>query len=89
MRKTEFWGRQPVHTSLPFSPFGFQQKPYNNECAKRASCADGRMDGDQKCPSIFLILMYVKYHVYMKQHGTDRFTRVFSQNNYLFLFSDF
>ena len=24
-----------------------------------------RMDGDQKCPSIFLILMYVKDHVYM------------------------
>ena len=26
---------------------------------------DGRMDVDQKCPSIFLILMYFKDHVYM------------------------
>ena len=25
----------------------------------------------------------------MKQHGTDRFTRVFPQNNYIFFFSDF
>ena len=25
----------------------------------------------------------------MKQHGTDRFTRVFFQNNYLFFISDF
>ena len=23
------------------------------------------MDGDQKCPSIFLILMYVKDHIYI------------------------
>ena len=45
MRKTVFWGQQPVHTSLPFSPFGVQRKPYTNERAKRASCADGRMDG--------------------------------------------
>ena len=65
----KIWGQQPVHTSLPFSPFGVQRKPYTNERVKRASCADGRMDGrmdgDQKCPSIFLILMYVKDHVYM------------------------
>ena len=28
-------------------------------------CPDGWVDGDQKFPSIFLILMYAKAHVYM------------------------
>ena len=64
MRKTVFWG-QPVHTSLPFSPFGVQREPYTNERAKRELCGwtdgrmDGQMDGDQKGPSIFLIFQYV------------------------------
>ena len=46
MRKTVFWGQQPVHTSLPFSPFGVLRKPYTNERAKRASLRMGWMGWD-------------------------------------------
>ena len=66
----KIWGQQPVHTSLPFSPFGVQRKPYTSERRRRElygwdewmdGLMDGRMDGwtgDQKCPSIFLKFKY-------------------------------
>ena len=51
-----------MHTSLYFLPSGSSESP-TAASAEGASCADGRvdrwMDGDQKCPSIFLICKYV------------------------------
>ena len=56
----KIWGQQPVHTSLPFSPFGVQRKPYTSERWRRElSGWVGGWEGDQKCPSIFLIFKYV------------------------------
>ena len=66
MRITVFCWQQPVHTSLRFSPFGDQRKPYTNARTKRASgtgscswmgvCVCERVYGDLKGLSIFLII---------------------------------
>ena len=56
-----------------FLPSGSSESPTHNERRRRELCGwdgwtDGWMDGwtgHQKCPSIFLILMYVEDHIYM------------------------
>ena len=62
----KIWGQQPVHTSLPFSPFGVQRKPYTSERRRRElygwtdGWMDGWTDGDQKCPlKIFILCVYI------------------------------
>ena len=59
------WGQQPVHSSLPFSPFGVQRKPNTKE-RRRCEVTDGiGWMGYQKSPLIFVILSTYIENEYM------------------------
>ena len=55
----KIWGQQPVDTSLPFSHFGVQRKPYTNEARELSGWVGGLVGGDQKGPPILLNFKYV------------------------------